>query len=219
MSDIFREVDEEFKRDQFAQFLKKHGSLIIGVLLLVVLGVGGWRGYGYYQERRAAEAGGRYDEAIRLASDGKAAEAKAMFEGVLKDAPTGYQQLTKFRLASELARSDAAGAIKAFEALAADAGLDPVLRDLARVRAAVLLIDTAPLAEIEQRLQPFAAPGQAWRLTAREGLGLAAFKAGDAEKASKYLEQILADPEATQTVRQRAEILISMARAGSAPTK
>lgn len=219
MSDIFREVDEEFKRDQFAVFLKKYGNVLIGLVLVLLLSVGGWRSYSYYQEKQAAAAGGRYDEALRLASEGKAAEAKAMFEALVKDAPAGYQQLAKFRLASELAHSDAAGAIKAFEALAVDPTLEQNFRDLAKVRASLLLIDTATLAEVEQRLQPFAAPGQTWRLTAREGLGLAAYKAGDVEKASKYLEQILADAEATQSVRQRAEILLSMARAGAAPTK
>lgn len=219
MSDIFREVDEEFKRDQVAQLFKKHGNLIIGALLLLVIGVGGFRTWQFLETRKAAEAGQKFEAALQLASDGKAAEAKAAFDGLAKDAPQGYRTLARFRLAAEQAKTDVPGAIKAFQALAADASLETILRDLASVRAGLLLVDTAPLAEVQQALEPYTAQGKAWRMAAREGLGLAAYKAGNMDKAGQTFEQILADPEATQTARQRAEILMSLVRAGAVQAK
>ena len=45
MSDIFREVDEEVRREKLQQLWERHGNLIVAAALLVVLAVGGWRGY------------------------------------------------------------------------------------------------------------------------------------------------------------------------------
>lgn len=219
MTDIFREVDEEFKRDQFAQFLKKHGTLVVAGLVLFVAVVGGWRGYQWYNQKQAAAAGVRYEEAMRLSGEGKDAEAKTMLDALAADAPAGYRQLARLRLAGDLARTDPAAAIKAFDALAADTTLDQNFRDLASVRAGVLSVDTAPLDEVVRRLEPFAAPTQAWRMSAREGLATAAFKAGDTARATRFLDAILADPEATQQVRQRGEVLMALIRASAPAAK
>ena len=45
---------------------------------------------------------------------------------------------------------------------------DATLRDLANVRAAAALADTASFADIEKRLKPFDAEGNPWRHVARE---------------------------------------------------
>lgn len=216
MSDIFQEVDEEFKRDKVAQFFQRHANLLIGLALLVILGVGGYRIYAYYEGKKAAEAGLKFESALVLATEGKPEEAKAALEAIQKDAPAGYQALIRFKLASDLARTDKAGAAKAFDALAGDAGLDQHLKDLAKLRAGMLLADTAPYAEIEQRLDGLTPPGQPWRLAARETLAAAALKANDPLKAQKYLDMILADSEAPRAVRERAEMMLALVLAGAA---
>lgn len=217
MSDIFQEVDEEFKRDKVAQFFQRHANLLIGLALLIILGVGGYRVYTYYETKKAAEAGLKFEGALTLATEGKPDEAKAALEAMQKDAPAGYQALIRFKLASDLAKSDKGGAAKAFDALAGDAGLDQHLKDLAKLRAGMLLVDSAPYAEIEQRLEPLAAPTQPWRMAARETLAAAALKANDALKAQKYLDLILADSEATRAVRERAEMMLALVLSGAAP--
>jgi hypothetical protein len=45
MSDIFREVDEDVRRDQAAEFWKKYQTYIIAVVILVLLATGAWRFY------------------------------------------------------------------------------------------------------------------------------------------------------------------------------
>ncbi|MCA0425782.1 MAG: tetratricopeptide repeat protein [Proteobacteria bacterium] len=219
MSDIFREVDEEFQRDKVAQTLKKHGNLIIGVLLLVVLGVGGWRGWQYMEAQKAAEAGKAFETALALVAEGKEAEGKAALEALAKSAPAGYRILAQFRLAAEQAKTDGPGAVKAYEALAADAAIDQTLRDLAKVRAGSLLVDSQPFDALQQRLEPLAGAGQAWRLSAREILGTAAFKAGQMDKAAKYFDSVLADPEVSQSMRQRAEVMMALVRGGPVQDK
>ena len=215
MSDIFKEVDEEVQRDKVALFFKKHANVLIGLALLVVIGVGGYRVWSYFEMRKAAEAGKAYEAALSLAAEGKDADARTAMEALGKDAPAGYKTLVAFKLASDLAKTDKPAAAAAFDALAGDSALDPVLRDLARLRAGQILVDTAPLAEVRQRLEPLAAPGQAWRLAAREALAAAALKTGDGPAAEKYIDQILADAETTRTYRERAEVLMALVRAGN----
>ncbi len=215
MSDIFREVEEEVKRDQVAQLLKKHGTLIISVLLVVVIGVGGYRAYEYWQRTKAAEAGQKFETALQFESDGKAAEARAVFDDLARSAPQGYGMLARFRVAGALVKSDRPAAIKAFEALAADTALDQTLRDLASVRAAMLQIETLPYADLKARLEAHAQAGKPWRLTARETLGLAAYKGGQMDEAGKQFDAMLADSAATQTVRQRAEMMLALIAGGA----
>jgi hypothetical protein len=43
MADIFREIDEDVRRDRAIDFWKRHGNLIIGLALLAVLATAGWK--------------------------------------------------------------------------------------------------------------------------------------------------------------------------------
>ena len=61
MSDIFNEVDEEVRREQLKKLWERYGNLIIAAAFLVVAGVAAWRGYEYWQARKAAEAIAGYE--------------------------------------------------------------------------------------------------------------------------------------------------------------
>ena len=80
-------------------------------------------------------------------------------------------------------------------------------QDLARVRAAQLLVETAPYSEMLTRLEPSAAPGATFRHTARELLALSAWHANDATSARKWLDMIANDGETPPGLRSRSEAL------------
>jgi hypothetical protein len=106
--EFIREVDEEYRRDQLAQVWKRYSGLIVGVAILLVLGVGGWRYWQYAQERQAQAAATRYEEALRLSREEDGAEeARKALEDLSKDASGGYGLLTRFRLAAELGAQSA----------------------------------------------------------------------------------------------------------------
>ena len=48
MSDIFREVDEEVRREQLKKLWDRYGNFVIAALILVVVGVAAWRGYAWW---------------------------------------------------------------------------------------------------------------------------------------------------------------------------
>jgi hypothetical protein len=212
--EFIREVDEEYRRDQIAQVWKKYNGAIIGLAVLLVAAVGGWRFYEYRQETNAQAAAARYQEAVQAASEGKAEDAETTFAALAKDAPSGYALLTRFRLAAELGKGSAEEGAKAYDALAGDNGVAPLWRDLARLRAAMLRMDSADPAAIRRELEPLAAPSQAWRHSARELLGLSGLKSGDMEYAGRWFDQIAADRETPPSLRQRLEIYTALVAGG-----
>ena len=66
MSELFNEVDEELRREQLKRLWDRYSLYIIALAILIVAGVGGWRGYEYLEGKKAAEAGAAFDRAAHL---------------------------------------------------------------------------------------------------------------------------------------------------------
>jgi hypothetical protein len=218
MSDIFREVDEEVRRDKASELWKKHGPKFIAAAVLFVLAIAGWQFWQAQQFKERAAAGGAFETAIAEANGDKP-EAQASLTAISAGKSGAYPALARFRLASEIARNakdDAtrANAVSAFDAMASDSTLPEEWRDLAKLRAGLLLVDTAPLAEIEKRLSPLISAKGIFRHSAREGMALAAWKAKENSRALDALQAIILDAETPAGLRQRAELLLAVVRAG-----
>lgn len=210
MSDIFREVDEDIRKDQIRKLWDRFAPYIIGAAVLIVVATAGYRGWEYWQSRQAEASGDRFVAAIQLADEGKHDESIAALQALVADGSGSYPVLARFRIAAELARSgDAAGAIAEFDTIAAGNAPEEV-RSLARLRAALLLADTANLADLESRLGDLAATGNPWRHTARDILALAAWRVGDYATAKRYLDMIATDQEAPQDLRQRVLVMSAL---------
>ena len=210
MSDIFHEVDEEVRREKLRQLWERHGNLIVAFALLVVLAVGGWRGYDWWETQKAAESGAAFEAAVTLAESGKQAEAQEAFAKLAKDGSSGYRVLARFREAAELAKSDGAAAVKLYDALAADSGLGRAMQDLAAIRAGLVLVDSAPLAELSPRLEPLTAADRPFRHSARELLAIGAWRLGDTAVAKRWFDLIASDIETPAGTRQRMDVLMTL---------
>jgi hypothetical protein len=210
VADIFHEVDEEVRREQLKKLWDRYSIYLIALAVLIVVGMAGWRGYEYWVAKKAAAAGAEFEAAITLNEEGKRAEAEAAFAKVAAEAPAGYRVLARMRAAGTLAQSKPADAVKAYDEISTDASLGPIWQDLAAVRAGLLLIDTAPLADIRRRLDPVAEPTRSFRHTARELLALSAWRNHDFIAARKYIDMIAGDAESPIGVRARADVLSAL---------
>jgi hypothetical protein len=207
VSELFDEVDEEVRREQLKKLWDKYSIFIVAAAILIVAAVGGWRGYQYLEAKKAAEAGAAFDKAAELSEQNKHAEAEAAFAELAAKAPSGYRMLARLRAAGELANRDPQAAAKMFDEIAADSAVGTVERDLARVHAAGLLVDTSTYPNLLQRLEAAAAPTAPFRHSAREMLALSAWRANDATAARRWLDQIASDAETPPGLRSRAEAL------------
>jgi hypothetical protein len=207
VADIFQEVDEEVRRERLKKLWDQYGYVFVALCVLIVAGVGGWRGYQYWQAKKAGESGVAYEQAIQLAQAGKHKEADAAFARIAAGGTAGYRVLARLREATELAQTDQKAALGAFDALAADKNAGQIIEDLAAVRAGLLLVDSAPYSEMQKRLEPLAGSNRSFRHTARELLALSAWKTGDLADARKWTDMMMSDPETPGGTRSRAQIL------------
>jgi hypothetical protein len=207
VSELFDEVDEDVRRDQLKKLWDQYSIYIIAAALLVIAAVGGWRSYQYLEAQKAAEAGAAFDKAAELSDQNKHAEAEAAFTSLAAKAPAGYRMLARLRAAAEVASRDPQAAAKMYDDIAADPKVGALEQELAKVRAAGLLLDSSTYPNMLQRLQPEAAPGATFRHTARELLALSAWRANDTTAARQWLDMIANDGETPQALRSRAEAL------------
>jgi hypothetical protein len=207
VSELFNEVDEEVRRDQLKKLWDQYSIYIVAGALLIIAAVGGWRGYQYLEAQKAAEAGAAFDKAVELSEQNKHAEAEAAFIDLAAKAPSGYRLLARLRAAAEIANRDPQAAVKMYDDVAADPSVGGPERDLANIRAAGLLLDSAGYPAMLQRLEAATGPDATFRHTARELLALSAWRANDATAARKWLDLIANDGETPPSLRSRAEAL------------
>jgi hypothetical protein len=207
VSELFDEVDEEVRREQLKKLWDRYSIYIIAAALLIIAAVAGWRGYEYLEAQKAAEAGAAFDTALDLAEQNKHAEAQAAFDKLATTAPAGYRMLARLRAAGEVAASDPQAGAKLYDELAADRSIGTEQQDLARIRAAGLLLDTDSYPNMLQRLEAATKPDATFRHTARELLALSAWRANDIASARQWLDMIASDGETPAAMRSRAEAL------------
>ncbi|MBR0789951.1 tetratricopeptide repeat protein [Bradyrhizobium manausense] len=207
MSELFDEVDEEVRREQLKRLWDKYSLYFIALMVLIVAAVGGWRGYQYLEAKKAAEAGATFEKAVELSEQGKHAEAETAFADLAAKAPSGYRTLSRLHAAAETSTRDPKAAAKMYDDIAADRSLGSEWQDLAKIRAASLLVDSASYADIQQRLETSAEPKSTFRHSARELLALSAWRNNDMTAARKWVDAIAEDGETPPGLRSRAEAL------------
>jgi hypothetical protein len=213
VSDIFHEVDEEVRREQLKKLWQRYGTYFIAACVLLVAAVGGWRAYEWWEAQRAAEAGTAFQAAVALAEQGKHAEAEAAFAKLAAEAPASYRMLAKFREAAETAQRDPKAAVAIYDALAGDNSVPATMRELAALRAGMILVDTASFDEMKQRLEPLTGADKAFRHSARALLALAAWRANDVAATRRWSDMVLADAETPPGTRSQVEVLMALVAA------
>jgi hypothetical protein len=208
---LFREVDEDLRRDRYSLLWKKYGTLVlVGAVVIVgaTAGVVAWRDH---QQGVREQDGDRYAAAAVLARDGKTDEALAAFGVLAQDGTAGYRTLARLQEAALLARKgDVKGAVAVYDALAADGDTDRAFRDLAVVLAAMASVDTGDPATLTDRLKPLTAEDNPWRYSALELTALLAERAGNKKAARDIYTRLADDAEAPGGIRVRARQMLGV---------
>ena len=217
MVDVFDEVEEQLRSDRYKTLALKALPWIGAATVAVVIGVGGYWGWSSYQTREAAKASEAYQAALEtMGREGPAKGFPAM-EGVSKSSATGYRALALMHMGGiRLEEGKTAEAVGYFDE-AAKLSSDPVLGDLARLKSAFALMDTASFKDIESRLTPLATEKSPYRVKAKEALAFAKLQAGDSKGAREDFS-VLANllDNRSDDVRQRAQAAMQVIDSGAA---
>jgi hypothetical protein len=215
MSDdsFIREVNEELRQDQARALWDRYGPYLLGIAIAVVVVTAAWVGWDYWTRSQANASGDRFSQALTLAEQGKTDEALAQLEALEADGYGAYPVLARLRTATlQAAQGNTEAAVAGFDAVANDGSVPSSIRDMARLRAAYILVDHGSYADVSTRVEALTADTNALRHSAREALGLAAWKEGRAADALSLFEQLASDAEAPRNVRERATMMAELIR-------
>jgi hypothetical protein len=214
--DLFNEVDEELRSDQAISVFRRVAPWVTGVLAVVLIGYLGFWGYKTFQDRNQAAASLAYQKGVDALQQGDSAGALADFEQARKAGAPGYKTLALMQegdLRMTAGKPD--DAVKLFDQ-AASAAPNQVLGDLARLKAALALVDTAPLPQLKARLDPLMAAKRPFALYAKEAMAMGELMAGKTDDAKRDLSVLQLSLGVPEEMRQRAQIAEALIDHGDA---
>jgi hypothetical protein len=212
VTDIFREVEEDVRRERFEKLWKNYGSYAIAALVLLFVGIGAWQVW----ERREAQERARISDAFIAAQRvSNPQTAAATFADLARTAPSGYAELARLSTANAMLASGQRGpAIDLYKQIAKDDS-GPV-GAVARIRGAWALADTASRAELAELLKPLDQTGSPWRQNAQEVLAYADYRAFDKKSALAKFQALSTDTGAPDNLRRRAQAMTEFLKNGGA---
>ncbi|AQX18067.1 MULTISPECIES: tetratricopeptide repeat protein [unclassified Bartonella] len=214
------EVNEELRQEKFYNFWKRYGFLIIGAVIIFVLTIIVYQIYQQQQINKANNVGDIFITSLDLADAHHFDEAIKKLESVKQSNFGGYPFLAGLLEASLWTqRGDNAKSVKMFDMIAADEKAPQILREVAKIRAAYILIDIGTFDDVMQRVKEMANDIDPMRMSAREALGLAAYKANKMEKAVYYFKKIVEENALGFKITDRAKIMLELIQASGKVNK
>ena len=212
MSDIFREVEEDVRRERLEKLWKAYGSYAIAGLVLLFAGIGGWQFWQRHELEERQKFSDSFVAAQRITNPQTAAST---FADLARNAPKGYGAVARLSQAGAMfASGQRDGAIDLYKQIAKDdSGL---IGSVARLRAAWGLAESASRADLAELLKPLDQPGNAWRPNAREVLAYADYRAMDTKSALTKYNELALDPAGPEGLRARAKAMADFLKNGGA---
>ncbi len=204
---IFREVNEDLRRDRLQAFWQQYGRYIITFTILIIVMVGVVSVY-QARERQLDEAASEKYNQMLSQLDARPLDIRLILEGFIAQDHRGYNVLAQFLLAQHLAE---AGKLKEaaaqFNRISENGAVPLGLREFARLQAAIAVLEDESVEALRARLQPLLMDGNKLAPAARELLAIALMTDEQYLEARTILLTQLADPGISPATRLRAEIL------------
>jgi len=213
LTDIFREVEEEVRREQYEKLWKKYRDHIMAAGALIIIGVAGYQLYRVYEQREENKASIAYAAATEMLDRGQGAAAAPQLAALAKSAPAGYAAVARLAEADALfAEGQKGDAIRIYTQIAN--GSDPYLGATARLHAAWAIADSAPRTDVETLLAPLLDKSSGWQQLAREVIAYEDLRSGNKSAAARGYRDIASDPDTPSGLKSRADAMARFIDAG-----
>ncbi|HLG90486.1 MAG TPA: tetratricopeptide repeat protein [Alphaproteobacteria bacterium] len=212
-TDVFREVDEDYRRERMMIFWRRYGGLVLA-LAIIVVGASGVADYLYRRtQAQKAVATAEFETLISTIRPGNEGKDSAMLEAFAAKSDKGLAVLARMAEASLQQRAgDLDAAARLYHQIADDSSVDGELRDLAVVRLGYLAADQTKPEPLIPRLGPIAGKDGPWRYSAKEAIALLTARAGQRESAAAMFSELADDPNAPPDLASRARALAELYR-------
>ncbi|VEJ44986.1 tetratricopeptide repeat protein [Bartonella vinsonii] len=208
------EVNAEVRQEKALAFWRRYGFAVIFAIVVFILMVVTYQIYHHEQIKKAGHIGDAFVKSLDFADTRHFDEAMKQLENVKVSNFGGYPFLARLREASLfMEQGDTVKSVEAFDSVAADEKAPQILRKVAKIRAAYILVDTGTLDEIKKRVEDMANDIDPMRMSAREALGLAAYKADKVKEAVDYFRKITEEGALGSKVADRARMMLELIQA------
>lgn len=148
------DLEEQEQISELKAWWAQYGNLVTALVVAAALASVAWQGFRWYQNRQASEAGALYFAVQQAAEQNEAQKAREAAGQIIdKYAGTVYAEFAALVSAQVQVSAEDAQNARAQLAWLADNGDDAVLRDLARLRLAAVLLDEGAHADALARLE------------------------------------------------------------------
>lgn len=202
---FIEEVTEEVRRDRLFATFRKYGWIAI----LLVAGIVGGAAYTEWQKATHEAQAKAFGDSVLDALDQDDIEVRraGLANVAAADGNPDRLAIQRLLLASDPA-GDKAGTLAALDAVANDAAVPQVYRDLAILRRVIVAGSDMEIAARRAALDPLAIPGRPFRALALEQMAYLSVEAGEIEAAITQLRALSTDQESPTGLRQRAGQMI-----------
>ncbi|MCZ2158529.1 tetratricopeptide repeat protein [Bartonella sp. 220] len=208
------EVNAEVRQEKALAFWRRYGFAIIIAVVIFILMVVTYQIYHHEQIKKAGHIGDAFVKSLDFADTRHFDEAMKQLENVKVSNFGGYPFLARLREASLfMEQGDNVKSVEAFDSIAADEKAPQILRKVAKIRAAYILVDTGTLDEVKKRVEDMANDVDPMRMSAREALGLAAYKADKVKEAVDYFRKISEEGALGLKVADRSRMMLELIQA------
>lgn len=216
MTDIFDEVEGQLRTERYRALAVRAAPWVGAVLaaaLVITLAI--W-GLGAYRTQASAKGSILYNAALETYRQGDTVKAFSQFGEVTKSGSPAYTALALMNQGGmRLEAGNVTEAVGFFDRAAGSIDAYEV-SDMARLKSAFALMDTAPLKEIEARLTPLTRDKRPYRLAAKEALAFARLRAGQAQAARADFSALSLMLGVPDQMRQRSQLAVAFIDSGSA---
>ena len=215
MSDleVFREVDEDYRRDRMIAFWRRYGVAVLAAAILVMVAASA---VNYLHQRAEAEKEAdtaAFEALLAGIQAGGEQQSIAALADYATRAKPAEATLAMFTEASLRQRTgNVAAAAQVYHQIADGTQASAELRDLAVVRLGYLAADSTTPEPLIPRLQAIAEGASPWRFSAREAIALLTARAGQRDSAAKMFSDLALDPGTPNDLAGRARALAELYR-------
>ena len=208
---IFREVEDDLRRERYERLWKQYGPFVIGTIVVVLVSMIGWQQWQAWQDRQRAKEAEMFLAAVDLLEDDQEAAAANAFAQLAEKSGAGYRVVARLHEAqAHLEHGNPDQALAAFDAVAADSSANARLRGLAALKGALLLADSASPEELKKRLTPALRANSPWRYAAQELVAYAYYRSGQADEARNAYQGLVNEFNAPAHIRDRARSMVGL---------
>ena len=216
MVDVFEQVEEELRSERYKRLARTWLPVVGGVLLVSLIAALAWWGWQSWETSKAEKAAVAYQTGLEALEAGNPVAADVAFAQAVDNGNAAYKSLALQQRAGVAVATNKIPEAIAFLDEAAKANGDELLADPARLKAAMLLMDTATLADIEARLTPLTEEGRPLRPFAQEALAMARLQNGQLPQARELFVLLSLGQDIPESIQEKASAAIAMIDSGAA---